>query len=237
MSYNPFQTGNDLFYQYTAYKSEEPKESKDLIVGDDLFGEFKIPGAYSYNPVTGNIIAPANTPEVKEYDWSEMNKLGETHAEINNNFTHLNSPSKDRVLQAVEFFKSKGLSYNQSMGIVGNLMHESGDKTLNNITNIGDNGTSFGMAQWHDSKDSKRWTALKNYAKSIGKSESDFDTQLNFVWKELSENSKWLSNLKSTKTIEEATNQFMIDFENPKRSTANLRARINNALSLKRYYG
>jgi len=27
------------------------------------------------------VLAPANTPEVKEYDWSEMNKLGETHKE------------------------------------------------------------------------------------------------------------------------------------------------------------
>jgi len=39
-----------------------------------------------------------------------------------------------------------GYTLNQAKGIVGNLMHESGDPTLNNISNIGDKGTSFGMA-------------------------------------------------------------------------------------------
>lgn len=76
MAYNPFYTNGEQFYRYMAYKSEEPEK---LTIKNDLFDQFELPGNYGYNPVTGNVLAPANTPEVKEYDWSEMNKLGETH--------------------------------------------------------------------------------------------------------------------------------------------------------------
>ena len=64
------------------------------------------------------------------------------------------TPSKQQTIntnitgqqkQAMKFFTSKGLSYHQAAGIVGNLMQES---NLN--TSIkGDGGKSFGIAQWN----------------------------------------------------------------------------------------
>ena len=62
------------------------------------------------------------------------------------------------------------LGYNptQVAGILGNLQHESGlDPNV-----VGDNGTSFGLAQWH----SDRWNALKNFAAKNGTDPGDVAT-------------------------------------------------------------
>ena len=143
-------------------------------------------------------------------------------------FVSLNVP--DRVKYAVNFFQQKGLTFNQAAGIVGNLMHESGDKSLNTTTNIGDKGSSYGIAQWHN----ERWTNLKKFAKARGTHESDFVTQLEFLWKELNENSIYgLAQLKDTNSIESATSIFMKRFERPDETKANLRSRIQNAKSIK----
>lgn len=143
-------------------------------------------------------------------------------------FVSLNVP--DRVKYAVNFFQQKGLTFNQAAGIVGNLMHESGDKSLNTTTNIGDKGSSYGIAQWHN----ERWNNLKKFAKARGTRESDFVTQLEFLWKELKENSIYgLAQLKDTNSIESATSIFMRRFERPDETKANLRSRIQNAKSIK----
>lgn len=212
MVYNPFQTGNDLFYQYTAYKSEEPKESKDLIVGDDLFGEFKIPGAYSYNPATGNIIAPANTPEVKEYDWSEMNRLGETHGEpAQQNMSKMKYDLSGNKKHIADFFRSKVddngkqiLSDFQIAGIVGNL---TGESKLNPEA-VNPTSKAYGIAQWLGSRKEKLFA---KYGQN-----PNLDQQLEFLWDELKTTEKTAFNkLLQTTSLEEATNSFMKHFERP----------------------
>ena len=227
---NPFADKN---YIFTYYKSSEPIVTS---VEDPLFGKLNIEDGFRINPQTGNYIAKANTPEAEEFQTDYLNRMAETHSEpstteISSN--KINTNIKGRPKQAVQFFVDNGYTYNQAMGIVGNLMHESGDPTLNNISNKGDNGSSFGMAQWHDPKKGQgRWTNLKNYAKSIGKSENNFEVQLQFVLKELKDNPYWDKRLKATTTIEGATKQFMLDFENPNKDYANLKSRINHAKSL-----
>lgn len=58
-----------------------------------------------------------------------------------NNYTK--STSKGKAQQVINFFLDKGLTREQASGIAGNLHEES---ALNpNI--VGDNGTSFGIAQ------------------------------------------------------------------------------------------
>ena len=234
---NPFEDYNPIF---TYYKSSEPIVT---TVEDPLFGKLDLEDGFRLNPSTGNYIAPANTPKNEEFQTDYLNRMAETHSEPSTE-THfesstktssngINTNIKGRPKQAVQFFVDNGYTYNQAMGIVGNLMHESGDPTLNNISNKGDNGSSFGMAQWHDPKKGQgRWTNLKNYAKSIGKSENDFEVQLQFVLKELKDNPYWDKRLKATTTIEGATKQFMLDFENPKKEYSNLKSRINHAKSL-----
>jgi hypothetical protein len=75
-----------------------------------------------------------------------------------------------------------GLGYNpvQIAGIVGNLQAESGL----NPTATGDNGTSYGLAQWHND----RWDALNKFAANNGTQPSDPLTQARFIDFELKNN-------------------------------------------------
>ena len=232
--YNPV---TDVFTYYT------PTETPKVELDNPLTGITDISDWASRITSSGVPIVKPNTPQTQEFNFDYLNRMAETHQEpstetyfessTKTSSNGINTNIKGRPKQAVQFFVDNGYTYNQAMGIVGNLMHESGDPTLNNISNKGDNGSSFGMAQWHDPKKGQgRWTNLKNYAKSIGKSENDFEVQLQFVLKELKDNPYWDKRLKATTTIEGATKQFMLDFENPKKEYSNLKSRINHAKSL-----
>lgn len=108
---------------------------------------------------------------------------------------------------AYGFFTGKGYTPEQASGIVGNLIHESGM----NPGSIGDAGTSVGLAQFHN----ERAAALKAYAASVGKSASDFQTQLEFIDKELhGSEAGTLARLQGVRTPEEAAAAF-IHYERP----------------------
>jgi hypothetical protein len=105
------------------------------------------------------------------------------------------------------FFTSRGYTPEQSAGIVGNLVHESGMQP----GAVGDSGTSGGLAQFHD----ERLTALKSYAASQGKPATDFKTQLEFIDKELnSTEAPTRAKLMAARTPEDAAKAF-IDYERP----------------------
>ena len=108
---------------------------------------------------------------------------------------------------AYQFFKGRGYSDAQAAGIVGNLAHESG---LNPAAG-GDAGTSGGLAQFHN----ERLTALKAYAASVGKPSTDFQTQLEFIDKELhGSEAGTLAKLQGAQTPEDAAAAF-INYERP----------------------
>lgn len=134
------------------------------------------------------------------------------------------------------YFKSKGLNDYGCAGLLGNLQAESGLKS-NNLQNtyersLGytddkyvvavDNGTytnfiydsaGFGLAQW------TYWSRKKSlyeYAKSKNASIGSLEMQLDFLYKELSENySSVLATLKTAKSIQEASNAVLLKFECP----------------------
>lgn len=134
------------------------------------------------------------------------------------------------------YFKSKGLNDYGCAGLLGNLQVESGLKS-NNLQNtyersLGytddnyvaavDNGTytnfiydsaGFGLAQW------TYWSRKKSlyeYAKSKNASIGSLEMQLDFLYKELSENySSVLATLKTAKSIQEASNAVLLKFECP----------------------
>lgn len=121
-------------------------------------------------------------------------------------------------------------------GLMGNLYAESALRS-NNLqqtyeTKLGytddtyttsvDNGTytnfvkdsaGYGLAQW------TYWTrkqALLTYAQGRKKSIGDFDTQLDFLWKELSESYNGvLADLKAATTVLAASNSVLTKFERP----------------------
>ena len=75
---------------------------------------------------------------------------------------------------------SMGLNTAAACGVLANVFCESGF----NPNAIGDNGTSYGICQWHDS----RWTNLKNYCSNHGYDWTTLIGQLHFLEYELQNN-------------------------------------------------
>lgn len=118
--------------------------------------------------------------------------------------------------QVIDFFIQKGLTPEQASGIVGNLYKESGL----NPNAVGDNGTSYGIAQWH----AERLTALKSGVSNW----NTLEGQLNFLWNELNSvtGKSALYNLKQTTTPQDAAAVFARDFERPASRNYGQRANI-----------
>ncbi|STO12885.1 Uncharacterized protein conserved in bacteria with the myosin-like domain [[Flavobacterium] thermophilum] len=99
---------------------------------------------------------------------------------ISTKSTSVSGNSKEAIIW--NFFKSKGFSDSVVAGILGNLKHESGLST----TIVNPTSGATGLAQWLGS----RLTGLKNYAASLGKSWTDLNVQLDYMWKELNSTDK-----------------------------------------------
>lgn len=127
--------------------------------------------------------------------------------------------------KAFNYFVSKGLTKEQSAGIVGNLMQESGE-TLDPAAT---NGSHWGIAQW----DSGRWNNLKKFAKDHSLKYKELDAQLQFIWEELPSNG--LSALKATTTAEDAASVFEANFERSGGSAVDVRQ--SNAKKVLKKYG
>lgn len=110
--------------------------------------------------------------------------------------------------QALQFLMSKGLTAQQAAGIVGNLVHESGGM---NTRALGDNGSAYGLAQWRGD----RREALGAFARSRGTDQSDFTTQMEFMWKEMQERGD-LARVQAQSTTAGAAEAFARHYERPR---------------------
>ena len=111
--------------------------------------------------------------------------------------------SRDSFANTVlNFFMNKGLSENQSRGILGNLMQESrGNHTITNKTS-----GAFGLAQWLGPRKQR---LIAKYGNN-----PTVEQQLNFIWEELNTTeNKALQKLLNTNTISDATRAFATHFE------------------------
>jgi LysM repeat protein len=110
--------------------------------------------------------------------------------------------------QTIDFFMAKGLTRQQAAGIAGNLQYESGF----NPNAVGDGGTSFGVAQWHNG----RGDAMKSWTAAHGYSPTSFKGQLEFLWHELNTSeSSALAKLRATGSAYDAGMAFQRWFERP----------------------
>lgn len=134
------------------------------------------------------------------------------------------------------FLISKGLNAYGAAGLMGNLKAESALNPLNlqqtyekklghtdasytaavdagTYTNFVRDSAGYGLAQW------TYWSrkeALLNFAKSRKASVGDLETQLCFLWKELSESyGSVLNTLKNATTVLEASNAVLLKYERP----------------------
>lgn len=87
-----------------------------------------------------------------------------------------------RERAAMDYYISRGFTPAQAAGIVGNLVNESGLSTRAVNRGDGRDGSdSIGVAQWN----STRAENLRRFAAEQGRSVEDFNTQLEFVIREL----------------------------------------------------
>lgn len=106
------------------------------------------------------------------------------------------------------YLMSLGYSKQNASGIAGNIFVESRYDPLA----IGDNGQSFGLAQWHKS----RWKRLNDWAKQNNKNPNTFQGQLDYLDWELKNTEKnAYKKLLESKTVYESAYNFAKYFERP----------------------
>ena len=117
---------------------------------------------------------------------------------------------------------SMGFIASAAAGVVGNLVQESGLRT----DAIGDNGTSGGLAQWHN----ERLDALKRFAAARGKEWTDLDTQIEFLAEEMRTSYADTYAKMQNAELPEIAGQIMTDeYEIPDPASANYSQRRANA--------
>jgi len=138
--------------------------------------------------------------------------------------------------QIWDYLKAQGMSDAGTAGVMGNMYAESGLRPNNlqnsyeghlgmadaEYTEVVDRGTytnfagdkaGYGLCQWTYST---RKAALLSYAKNLGKSIGDLEMQLGFLMQELTTGYKsLLALLKTTATVQEASDAFLLQFERP----------------------
>jgi hypothetical protein len=109
----------------------------------------------------------------------------------------------------VRFLMNLGYSKANASGIAGNIYVES----KYDPKAIGDNGTSFGLAQWHKS----RWESLKKWSNERGLDINKFETQLKFIdWELNNTEKKAKRELLEQKTPQDSAFAFAKYYERPK---------------------
>lgn len=117
---------------------------------------------------------------------------------------------------------SMGFTASAAAGVVGNLVQESGLRT----DAIGDNGTSGGLAQWHN----ERLDALKRFAAARGKKWTDLDTQIEFLAEEMRTSyADSYAKMQSAELPEIAAQIMTDEYEIPDPASANYAQRQANA--------
>lgn len=177
------------------------------------------------------------------YIIGEVNKI--LSGGTSNVQTQVNTPNGDDPAYAPKeviwnFFKAKALPDEAIAGIMGNLYAESGlqpnnlqnsfesklghsdasyTKAVDNgtYTNFVRDGAGYGLAQWTFWS---RKEGLLKLAKAEKKSIADINVQLKWLWTELEtwlckDKSKLLDRLKAAKSVKEASDLFLLEFERP----------------------
>jgi tape measure domain-containing protein len=120
-----------------------------------------------------------------------------------------------------KYLKGQGFTDAAAAGVIGTLQGESG-KGLN-TTAVGDHGTSYGIAQWHNG----RWNNLVSYAHKHGMAPSELAAQAGFLMQELGQGASGgsLSSLKSMKNVDAVVARMVRNFERPADVAGNIRRR------------
>ena len=137
--------------------------------------------------------------------------------------TNIDLRGSNNAARAFNFFTDYGLTSEQSAGIVGNLVIESGREVDPAIHQIG-GGPGRGIAQWEVGG---RWDILQKFTQTRGLAEEDLTAQLLFIWFELTGDPRTddmtggterraYNDLLNQTTVEGSAESFGVKFERPK---------------------
>ncbi len=149
-------------------------------------------------------ITRTNPDEGLKMPSGGMQPTATKEKELKNNRTNINAASPARVKQAMNFFMGKGLTIEQSAGIVGNMLQEN---PAFGLGAGGDNGKAAGLFQWQGKR-------------QIGMGKT-FESQLQHAWDEMTGASptkdagaqKALRLIRNSKTYAESAEHFVKHFE------------------------
>lgn len=132
----------------------------------------------------------------------------------------------DSVQQSVCLtLKKIGFSNNAVAALMTNISHESGFR----LTALGDSGTSYGLCQWHNSRNA----ALKTYC---GSNLNTTKCQIDYLMKELQEGYKGVFNyLQTNNSAYDMTYYFCYNFERPANKGVTCSNRGNNSSGFLNY--
>lgn len=159
--------------------------------------------------------------------------------------------------QMYDFLKSNGLTDAGVSGVFGNLFYESGLIPIN-VQNTYEKSLGMNDAQYTAAVDSgdydnfvydkagyglAQWTfwsrkkALLEFARDTKRSIGDAQMQLEFLLKELAQGyKKLLDVLKSSNSVEECCEKFLLEFEKPANATSHKDRRNKKALEYHNKY-
>jgi len=147
-------------------------------------------GPELFVPKTDGVVVPNNMLGLNRDKGGVTKSSGATPTEIFN------------------FLTKNGISPSGATGVIGNLVAESNLNT----NAIGDSGTSYGIAQWHNS----RWNSLNVFSKKLGLNPSSVEAQQQFLLHEIKNNPSLYKGLTNKSVTEgNAAALFMRQFEKP----------------------
>lgn len=125
--------------------------------------------------------------------------------------------------EVYDWLRASGLSVAGALGVMGNLITESNVRP----TALGDSGTSYGIAQWHN----ERWDQLKRWAGYKRLDPSTLNAQKRFLVEDLKGYGLW-DQLATIQDTTAATKLVMAKYEKPKdQSPAALDKRVKAAVN------
>ncbi len=174
-----------------AFAVDEVKDA-DLDVGkrETITPGEKGKRMATYEVTTQNGIEVARVEVSSTVTKQPVKQVDKVGAKFRGSYT---TPSQNQTI-TWNFLIAKGLTREQTAGIMGNLMQEHGFNT-----------TGDGLAQWTGGRKANLLAMPDPYS---------IDTQLNFLWQELSgPYAKVLTNIRAQSTVEGATVVFQNQYE------------------------
>lgn len=163
-------------------------------------------GNYLIN-TSSNYKAGDNQAKVTVLSIGSSGKVGTASQSSTANFSGSNNQEK-----LYSYLSSQGFNNAAICGILANIQHESGFDT----TALGDNGTSYGICQWH----AGRWDSLKSYCSKNNLDADSLEGQAKYLVSELKNSYpdvyNTLKNVPNTpQGAYDAAYKWTVDFEIP----------------------